>query len=365
MKRANDSSKKPKNESTSSSATPKSSTCVYCNDQPYSLDHLKSCVPYLNSNRYKRLIVERSQQNNNKQVIPIHFADITESSNIFDLYSDLDRDIQEIFEEEIFTHLDFNRIQYHQSFSTKNYKNHLNKNQSVLFSKINNDHIVCYNVSDLTEDEVQNLSPYSPLIMVNNEKLIAMLDTGSQVSLINKNYEFEDQNIFNNLLPTKITFSFIDKNVVANRTGKTQPLEVKYRGRTPFNHSFEVVDMPIKKLPILIGRDLIPKLGISIDNIAYSFEDQEKIVYEDTVNHEQYIPNVSKACSDEEYEQFMQALEPYLEDNKNINIHNLCPLKEAVVYLDTPPDKVVKIRQYPIAFALQPVVREQIKKMGR
>ena len=48
--------------------------------------------------------------------------------------------------------------------------------------------------------------------------------------------------------------------------------------------------------------------------------------------------------------------------NGNINIHNLCPLKEAVVHLKTPPNQYAHTRQYPVAYALQPVVREQIKK---
>jgi hypothetical protein len=96
--------------------------------------------------------------------------------------------------------------------------------------------------------------------------------------------------------------------------------------------------MPQKKIPILIRRDLIPKLGIVVQNIAYTFDEQEEILFEDTVNTEEYIPNISKACSEEEYEAFMKRMAPYLEVNSNINIHELGPLKEAVVHLKTPPN---------------------------
>jgi transposase InsO family protein len=161
------------------------------------------------------------------------------------------------------------------------------------------------------------------------------------------------------------SFSFADKNSLAKRTGKTKPLEIRYRGRPTFEHSFEIIEMSQSKIPILIGRDLIPKLGIVIENIAYTFEDQEKITFEDQVDEEEYIPNVSKACSEKEYKAFMTNMAPYLEANSKINLQELCPSKEAVVYLNTPPNKTVQIKQYPIAYSLRPVVREQIEKWAK
>jgi hypothetical protein len=58
-------------------------------------------------------------------------------------------------------------------------------------------------MNELSEIVVQYLSPFSPAIMINNEKLIAMLYTGSAIYLINKRYDFEDKSIFVSIIPTK------------------------------------------------------------------------------------------------------------------------------------------------------------------
>jgi hypothetical protein len=120
--------------------------------------------------------------------------------------------------------------------------------------------------------------------------------------------------------------------------------------------------MPEERLPLLIGRDLLPQLGITYEGIAYNFNEVEETTFDDTVNHEKYVPNVSKACSDSECDEFIQYLEPYFQANKEINIQELCLLDEALVHLKTKNRAVANMKQYPVAYALQPVVREQIKK---
>lgn len=277
-----------------------------------------------------------------------------------DVFDQIEVDMKEIFKTlEVKFH--FSPTKYHSHFS-----NHINKgyHKNTSINSSDND-VSCYNIENYTKKDYEDLSPFSPLISINREKLISMLDTGAQISLINKTYDFEDKSIFDKIIPEQGTLSFVDKNSFATRIGKTKPLEVKYRGKPTFEHSFEIIEMPQNKIPILIGRDLIPKLGIKIENIAHTFEEQEEIIFEDKVDTEEYMPNVSKACSDEEYEAFMQRMAIYLEANSNINIHELCPLKEAVVHLKTPPNQVAFTRQYPIAYALQPVVHEQINKWAK
>jgi hypothetical protein len=145
-----------------------------------------------------------------------------------------------------------------------------------------------------------------------------------------------------------------------NALGKPDHLEVLYWGKPAFSHSFEIIEMSQNKIPVLIGRNLIAKQGIVVNNIAHTFDENEEIIFKD-----EYIPNVSKACSEREYEALMDKMSVYLEANSNIDIDKLCPLKEAVVYLKTAPNQVAFTRQYPIAYALQPVVREQINKRAK
>ncbi|OBZ81189.1 Retrovirus-related Pol polyprotein from transposon opus, partial [Choanephora cucurbitarum] len=264
----------------------------------------------------------------------------------------IEQDMEDVFEEFAIEH----NYQYNEELSDNN------KLDMIVHDHNKNNQLMCYNVEDLTEKEAGDLSPYTLLIMINNEKILAMLDTGADTSVINKNYDFEDRSIVENIIPAKGTLEFIDENSSVSRIGRTQPLEIRYRGKPVFLHSFEVMAMRPTRPALLVGKDLAPKLGITVSNLAHTFDDQEDISFADTVDEDKYKPNVTRACSQEEYEAFMTEMQPYLDANANINIHDLCPLKKAVVYLKTPPNKIAFTSQYPIAYELLPVVREQITK---
>jgi hypothetical protein len=338
--------------------------CQYCEKGEFSFDHLQSCIPYLKSDKYKQRIIQRNEKWNHpksdKVIQKSNDSLNINNLNLNDIYSDMEQEIPKAFHK-LSSKYKYNKHVF--KVQSKNYKSeNENMNKKTIFKKINDNHIMCYKVNELSEQEVQSLSPYSPAIIINNEKIIAMCDSGSPISIINKRYNFQDKSIFDNLIPSTGKFSFIDRSVTVERTGKTQPLTVDYKGKPSFTHSFEVVEMPEERLPLLIGRDLLPKLGIIYEGIAYNFNEIEEIIFDDSVNHQQYVPNVSKACTETEYEEFMKELEPYFKRNSDINIKELCPLKEALVHLKTKSGEVANAKQYPVAYALQPVVREQIKK---
>lgn len=342
--------------------------CTFCKKVPFSFDHLNKCLPYLMSDTYQKYIIRNHEKKNNhqqKKVIPIYFSKCEKIKTDFnidmfsDTYDQIDNEITMTFKE-IGEHLQFDPVKYHKKFTQCNDHNVTNKD--ITLFKNNPEQIKCYLVDGYTEKEFENLSPYSPFIVVNKERLVSMLDTGSSISLINKTYDFEDKSIFENVTPANGTLSFVSKGQQSSRIGQTKPLEVLYRGRRPFNHKFEIVEMKDNSIPILLGRDITHKLGIRVENVAHSFEDVEQITYDDSVDNETYIPNVTLACSEKEYTEFMKYMEPYIKDNQSINIHELCPLKEAKVYLRTKPNEFAFARQYPIAYSLQGVVRDQIKK---
>lgn len=325
--------------------------CKYCRKAGFTYDHLKTCLEYLKSDNYKQYLIRSAEKAGRNQVIKIFYNNPESGTNFInrcdETYSLILEDIENFF-------IDF-------KFPVKN------KKYIKLFNKINdlknnNNTVSCYLVDGYTEKELVELSPYSPFITINNEKMVSMLDTGATISLINKTYDFEDKSIFDDIIPAQGRLSFVNKDSFAMRIGQTKPLAINYRGKNTFYHSFEIVEMPDAKIPILIGRDLIPKLGIYIENIAYNFDEKEEVIYNDSVDDTLYKPNETKACSELEYEAFMEIMRPYLEANQNINVHELCPLKEAIVYLNTPPHQTSFSRPYPIAYALLPVVREQIKK---
>jgi hypothetical protein len=97
-----------------------------------------------------------------------------------ELYDELVKDLKEIFDE----------IQLEMKV---NKNSHYNKSMNIKGNKLTKNgcetkHLLCYNVENLSDKDFEDLSPYSPLITINNEKVIGMLDTGAKISLINKTY---------------------------------------------------------------------------------------------------------------------------------------------------------------------------------
>ncbi|OBZ88056.1 hypothetical protein A0J61_03897, partial [Choanephora cucurbitarum] len=113
---------------------------------------------------------------------------------------------------------------------------------------------------------------------------------------------------------------------------------------------------------LLVGKSLAPKLGITIPYLAYTFDEQEEVALTNSVDDDEYISDVNRACLQQEYELSMREMQSYLNENKNITLNELCLLKEAVVYLKTPPNKMAFTRQHLIVYDLILVIREQIAK---
>jgi hypothetical protein len=206
--------------------------CGFCKAAEYSNDHLKTCINYLNSATYKRRLMNDKVGNNhhNESKVPIYYMENkeikekTDKTTYSETFDQIQEDLKEVFKE-LETILYYSPNKYLSYLSTTN--NFINKkpyHKDTFLSNSNNGSnipIPCYNIGSYTEKDYEDLSPFSPLITISNEQLISMLDTGSQISLINKAYDFEDKSIFNNIIPVKGTFSFADKNSYAERIGKT------------------------------------------------------------------------------------------------------------------------------------------------
>lgn len=267
----------------------KTNMCFYCKTERFSVEHLNSCVKYLRSDKYKRWLINNAgNQESGNKVIQILYSNTENNINPIYNYSET---------------YDLILEDYETFFEDFEPQNKLNRNKFLKKNDLNNNinNVSCYLVDGYSEKELEDLSPYSPFITINNEKLVSMLDTGATVSMINKAYDFEDRTVFDNVTIPPGILSFVNKGSHISRQGKTRPLEVKYRGKEAFYHRFEIIEMNDAKIPILIGRDLINKLGIYIENIAYNFDEKEEVIYNDTVDDSLYVPNESKACSETEY----------------------------------------------------------------
>ncbi|KAG1446990.1 hypothetical protein G6F56_009400 [Rhizopus delemar] len=110
----------------------------------------------------------------------------------------------------------------------------------------------------------------------------------------------------------------------------------------------------------IFGRDILPKLGIHLVGVATNWDDN-KVLFDDSIDDKEYVPNVSNAGTIDEHAALLLALQPSIEKNQKIDIHSLCNLPEAVVRIDTPEGQHAHVLQYPIVNNTMPVFDEAVK----
>lgn len=202
----------------------------------------------------------------------------------------------------------------------------------------------------------------TPIILQNTE-VYGILDPGSEISAIRIDFA-NKLNIRFKPLDSKM--EFIDGQV-CNRLRTIEPLSIEYDSVDhTVSHHFDVLENSplLKPGYILLGRDLIPRLGIKMyTNLAYKFKNKDLKLPDDSIVDKPYIPNVSVAGTPKEQQAFHVALKPYLEANKNLSPNSFCNLPGAVVHLPTPPNQFAHVKQYPIAYVHVPKVMEEINRM--
>ncbi|KAG1212201.1 hypothetical protein G6F69_003902 [Rhizopus microsporus] len=181
---------------------------------------------------------------------------------------------------------------------------------------------------------------------------MALVDICADISFISKQIV---NKLKLNVNPTEGLLLLADKDRSSKRLGVTDKMNVGYKGQT-IVHEFEVLNMS-NEIDAIFGRDILPKLGIHLVGVATNWDDN-KIVYDDSIDDTEYIPNVSNAGTPDEHEALILALQSHIDKNQQIDVHSLCNIPEAVVRLDTPKVKHVNVRQYPIANNMMPIFDE-------
>jgi hypothetical protein len=96
-------------------------------------------------------------------------------------------------------------------------------NENKIVKRLDNSHdkqISCFIIIKDAKKRYENVSSFLPLIIINQENLVSVLDTVSPVPLIHKNDAFENKSIFDNPITTQGTFIFTDKDLHASHIGK-------------------------------------------------------------------------------------------------------------------------------------------------
>ena len=197
-------------------------------------------------------------------------------------------------------------------------------------------------------------------ILVQNQETMALLDTGCTHSLIDKRYAVDNTFAITPSNGGNITLAVEGMNV--QRIGYVKDVQVEYNGKK-FVHTFEILDLPDADIPIVVGMDILTKMGIGITGLTSAWPNMHASsnnVAETVIDPDPIEPNNSPAGTQEQQDIFYNAIQPLILANKQIPKTSFCTLPESVVYLDTSDHKPVYRRQYPIAQTLQPVLQEII-----
>ncbi|CEP12318.1 hypothetical protein [Parasitella parasitica] len=125
------------------------------------------------------------------------------------------------------------------------------------------------------------------------------------------------------------------------KIGRTEPVEIKYNGRTS-THRFQIIDFDDDdKTDMILGYEILPKLGVALTGVAYNFDDN--IIFDDSIN-DALIPNHSPAGNPKQQECFMKEIQPLLDENQRISKHSFCTVPESVNHLNTIEGKHVNIQ---------------------
>ena len=206
-----------------------------------------------------------------------------------------------------------------------------------------------------------HVNPYllkTPLL-IQNKRLLGLIDTGAEISVINK--AVCDANKWS-YSPVSGKILFAGKDSTVKRIGMTEPLELRYNQRT-FTHQFEVMDM--EQHNVILGYDLLPKLGIALLGVAAQWDDQLDSQASDPSVYDAYKrlkPNDSPIGNLAQQQAFHKAIKPFLTANANIPKTSFCTIPESVIDLSSVGSNTSYQRQYPLPFSARPIIDAQIQK---
>ena len=212
------------------------------------------------------------------------------------------------------------------------------------------------NTQTHSESETLIRSP----ILIQNKRCLALVDSGADTSVINKRL-CDTNNWSINHVNGNIWYA--GNGDARPRIGTTTPLQISYNGHKP-TFSFEV--MNLARDDVIIGRDLMPLIGIALTGLAIKWDDNDSTSDTtstlDMVEKEHNEPNNSPAGTPDERHSFKHHIQPFMEANARIPKTSFCNLEESVIELPTPGVTSSYHRQYPIPYSQRPAVDAAVKK---
>ena len=189
--------------------------------------------------------------------------------------------------------------------------------------------------------------PDSPPILVpisiQEQNTLALLDTGAACSFISP--LFYSKITSNQPLPISVSIETILQGSSFHPLGVSAPLEIRF-GTSTVLSTFLVADIT-NDHQVILGRDLLPKFGITIGNIPADFPHLAQLPSSTTDNAPAELkpPVNAQPISDDEMHHLKKELQQCLATNKQTS-NLFCTIPEALVHLDTGSESPSFVKQY-------------------
>ncbi|CEP06855.1 hypothetical protein, partial, partial [Parasitella parasitica] len=212
-------------------------------------------------------------------------------------------------------------------------------------------------------------------LLINNARIIGKVDPGSDISIMNKTVLNKQFSSIKNIKALGGYLMFLGNNSDGTpnrikRIGKTEPMEITYLNGIKFDHSFEIIDFNdemAEEFDVLLGVDILPKLGIYLSGVAHCWADDSTTEMEQfkNINYDNdnaYDPANADYGTRKEREALMKQIEGALEANKLISPDAVCTMPESVVHIPISDPKDCYARQYPLAINVHKEIEKQIQE---
>lgn len=261
-----------------------------------------------------------------------------------------------------------------QAESDKNMKKGKRKSKAVDNEKLFRENMEDVSYCELQTNKLPNKFKLITPLLLNKTRVIGKVDPGADISFINKtilNKEFKD--IKNMKTMGYLNFLSVNEDGSNNRTkriGQTELMEVTYLNGITFKHQFEIIEFNDEmetEFDILLGIDILPKLGIYLSGVAHAWPDdtRKEMSQFENVNYDlknEYDPENADYGTPEIRKNLMKLIQSSIDKNIQIKPDAICSMKESVVQIpiDDPSDCFV--RQYPLPVNAHNEIKAQLKE---
>lgn len=216
-------------------------------------------------------------------------------------------------------------------------------------------------VTDDGSPSFTNISSINVPMMITDHKVIAVLDTGAEISIIDQNFA---QDIGLAIIPQEGFINMAMKDQHQQRIGKTKSLEVQC-GEVKCSHEFEIAPL-WQGTTLLLGMDLFHQLGFGLMNIPIDFPkvNSSNIAKPSTLDKVAPLDTTKESLIVETNQpsDFMTDIGPALNANLAVPSTSFCNIPEATVHLATGESAPIYRRQYPIPKVLEPLLAKKVQK---